>query len=146
MSKPQIVLVHGAWHNPAAFAPLTSRLEPLGYTIHVPDLPSVGSSSPPEDFSQDIAALRAVVDTAIGTGNDVVVICHSWGGMVGGSALVGYSKSEREAEGKTGGVVRCGYLAAFMAPVGVSLLDLTGGQYMPWYDVKVSDNSVAALG
>jgi pimeloyl-ACP methyl ester carboxylesterase len=100
-------------------------------------MPAVGSSDPPTDLSTDIAALRSTVEEAIGTRNDVVVICHSWGGMVTGSGLTGLSKQEREAEGKKGGVVRVGYMAAFIVDEGVCLMDVIGGKDPSWFDVKV---------
>jgi pimeloyl-ACP methyl ester carboxylesterase len=137
MSKPQLVLVPGAWHAPIHMATLTAKLEALGYKVHARQMPGVGSSNPPKDLSEDIAALQSLVEEAIGTGNDVIVICHSWGGTVTGSGLVGLSKQERAAEGKPGGVVRTGYMSAFMIPEGVSLSDAVGSDPPPWYDVQV---------
>ncbi|KAF2826260.1 alpha/beta-hydrolase [Ophiobolus disseminans] len=136
MSKPHIVVVPGAWHDPSSMASVTSKLESVGYTIYARKMPGVGASTPPKDLSEDVAALRAMVDKALATGSDVVVICHSWGGMVTGSALIGYSKHEREKHGKKGGVVKVGYLAAFMVPVGVSLKDAIGGTWPAWFDVQ----------
>lgn len=119
----------------ACMATLTSQLESHGYTIHARQLPAVGNSKPPSDLSEDIAAVRALIEEAIGNGNDVVVFPHSWGGLVTQSALNGLSKKEREAAGKAGGVVRTGYLAAFIVPEGVSLIDSIPG--IPgWWDIK----------
>jgi pimeloyl-ACP methyl ester carboxylesterase len=136
-SKPHIVIVPGAWHYPSSFEPTTKRLQAAGYTVHAELMPSTGSSDPPKDLSADVTALNAFVDIAIGDGNDVFVICHSWGGIVTSSAFEGRSASERSAKGLTGGVVRVGYLAAFMTPKGVSLWDMLGGQPLPWFDVQV---------
>jgi alpha-beta hydrolase superfamily lysophospholipase len=86
--KPHIVLVHGAFHSPPHYAPLLDALKSHGYTTHTAQLPSVGSLDPPKDLSQDIAAVRELLAEATETDNDVVVICHSWGGIVSGSALV----------------------------------------------------------
>ena len=118
-------------------ATVTSKLESLGYTIHARQMPGVGASNPPKDLSEDVAALRTIVEEAIGSGNDVMAIVHSWGGIVAGTGLVGLGKKEREAEGKKGGVVRVGYLAAFIVPEGVSLIDAIGGVNPPWFDVQV---------
>jgi hypothetical protein len=137
MSKLQIVLVPGAWHAPFYMDTLVSKIQSLGYTVHARQMPAVGSSDPPTDLSTDIAALRSTVEEAIGTRNDVVVICHSWGGMVTGSGLTGLSKQEREVEGKKGGVVRVGYMAAFIVDEGVCLMDVIGGKDPSWFDVKV---------
>jgi hypothetical protein len=137
MPKPQLVLVPGAWHAPFYMATMVSNLEALGYQIHARQYPAVGSSNPPKDLSEDIAALRATLEEAIGTGNDVVVICHSWGGFLAGSGLVGLSRQEREAKGKKGGVVRVGYMTAFIVPEGVTLMNAIGDVPPSWFDIQV---------
>ncbi|KAF2129020.1 alpha/beta-hydrolase [Dothidotthia symphoricarpi CBS 119687] len=116
--KPHLVLISGAWHTPAHYALLVSKLEARGYTVHTRQMPSIGNPDPPTDLSQDIDATDALVNDAIADGNDVVVLAHSWGGFVIGSALRGLSKTDRTAQGKKGGVVRCGYIAAFMVDEG----------------------------
>jgi pimeloyl-ACP methyl ester carboxylesterase len=139
-SNPQIVLLAGAWHSPSYFAKITSLLQDQLYVVHSRQLPSVGvppSWTPPESLVQDTATARALLDYAIGEGNDVVVICHSWGGTVAGSALVGYGKEERAKKGLKGGVLRVGYMCAFMIDEGTSLHEMAGGEYPPWYDINV---------
>ncbi|KAF2688409.1 alpha/beta-hydrolase [Lentithecium fluviatile CBS 122367] len=137
MSKPHLVLIPGAWHTPTSFSLIVPQLKSHGYTIHTCQLPSVDPSptDPPTDLSKDVAAVRALVTQAIGAGNDVVVAPHSWAGIVNGSALTGLGKREREMRGEKGGVVRCAYLCAFMAPEGVSLLDALGGVIPEWWYV-----------
>jgi pimeloyl-ACP methyl ester carboxylesterase len=138
MSKPQIVLVCGAWHAPDIYmTSLTSALSSRGYKIHTRQMPSVGNPTPPTDLTADIAALRTLVSDAISpTGNDVIVICHSWGGIITGSALDGLSKREREASGQKGGVVRAGYMAAFMLPAGGTQKDAPGTNLPAWVSVQ----------
>jgi hypothetical protein len=135
MSKPQIVLIPGAWHTPVAFTDITARLQSHGYTVHSRQLASVGNPNPPQDLSQDIAILREVVLEAIGDGNDVVVVPHSWSGVVAGSGLVGLGKKQREANGEKGGVIRGAYMCAFIVPEGVSLMDALQGQIPDWWYV-----------
>lgn len=137
MSKPHLVFVSGAWHVPAHFAPLTSKLSALGYTCHVKRMPAVGSSNPPKDLSEDIAFVRSTVEEAIGAeGNDVVVLCHSWGGIITGSSLTDFSKKAREKSGKKGGVIRSGYIAAFILPSGTNLAENSGKA--PWTREEVN--------
>ncbi|KAL5372598.1 hypothetical protein PMIN06_002676 [Paraphaeosphaeria minitans] len=136
MSQPQIVLFPGAWHLPTCFSLIIPKLEAAGYTVLTTQLPSVTDKDPPKDLSADIATARAIVDKAIGSGNDVIVVCHSWSGIVVGSALVGYSKKEREEKGQKGGVVSCGYMCAFMAPEGVSLAESIQGPPPTWWTVE----------
>ncbi|KAI8942401.1 hypothetical protein NX059_000475 [Plenodomus lindquistii] len=137
MSKPAIVVIPGAWHDTSSMATITSSLESSGYKVYARQMPAVGNPNPPKDLSEDIAAARALIEEAIGDGgNDVVVSPHSWGGVVVSSALEGYSKKEREAQGKKGGVIRTAYIAAFILPTGTSLMEAIGGQYTPWMDVE----------
>jgi pimeloyl-ACP methyl ester carboxylesterase len=143
MTKPHIVLVPGAWHTPTSFTPLTTALRALGYTIHSAQLASVGATTPPSDLSADIAIVRSLVETAIASGqggNDVVVIAHSWGGIVAGSALVGLGKEEREGQGEgkslRGGVVRTGYIAAYILDEGICLQDAIEHHVPSWVDVQ----------
>lgn len=137
MSKPQIVLVPGAAHTPECMVPLMAKLKTFGYSTHCRQMASVGTPTPnpPEDLSEDIAILRSLVEEAIGSGNDVVVVPHSWGGIVTSSALVGYSKKEREASGKKGGVIRTGYMASFLLPEGTSLMDAGSDEPPAWMEV-----------
>ncbi|KAL1602474.1 hypothetical protein SLS60_005890 [Paraconiothyrium brasiliense] len=143
MSKPQIVLLPGAWHFPSCYSLIIPKLEAAGYTVHTTQLPSVTDHDPPKDLSADIAAVQTIVDKAIGSGNDVIVCPHSWAGIVAGSALVGYSVKEREAKGVKGGVVRCGYMCAFVAPEGLSLKDAIQGKQPTWWTLK--DDQFALL-
>jgi pimeloyl-ACP methyl ester carboxylesterase len=144
-TKPQIVLVPGAWHLPSGFHKLTAPLESHNYTIHSRQMPSVGSEdspNPPQDLTQDVKALQDLVTQAIGSGNDVLVVAHSWGGIVSTSALVGFGKKEREARGEKGGVIRIAFIASIVWPEGTSLTDglETGpeeNKTPDWFDMDV---------
>ncbi|KAF2264250.1 alpha/beta-hydrolase [Lojkania enalia] len=136
MSKPQIVLVPGAWHTPAAFTIIIKKLEDAGYTVYSRQLPSVGNPLPPEDLTQDIAALQELVTEAISSGNDVLVVPHSWSGIVAGSALGGFGKKQREEKGEKGGIIKIAFMAAFVVPEGVSLMDAIQHQIPDWWDIK----------
>jgi len=140
MAKPQIVLIPGAWHKPECFSIIIPKLEAHGYTVHTRQMPSVTESDPPTDLSRDVAAARDLVTKAIGGGNDVVVVPHSWAGLVAGSAFGGMGKKEREAKGEKGGIVRAAYMCAFMAPEGVSLLDAIQHQIPDWWYIGVRDH------
>ncbi|KAF2031624.1 alpha/beta-hydrolase [Setomelanomma holmii] len=136
MSKTQIVVIPGAWHAPFYMDAVFSKLQNLGYTVHARQMPAVGASNAPKDLTEDVAAARSLVEEAIGSGNDVVAIAHSWGGIVAGTGLVGLGKKEREAEAKKGGLTRVGYMAAFIVPEGVSLHNAIGNRDPPWFDVQ----------
>ena len=72
------VLVHGAWHGPWAFAPLTRILDQRGTAWIAPALPS---SHDDGDGSADLAADVAAVVAAAPAG-PLVLVGHSYAGAV----------------------------------------------------------------
>ncbi|KAH7117950.1 Alpha/beta hydrolase fold-1 [Dendryphion nanum] len=141
MTKPQIVLIPGAWHTSEAFGTIITKLEGHGYTIHTRQMPAVGNTTPPKDLTEDIEAIRELVTKAIGNGEDVLAVPHSWAGIPASSALVGYGKKQREEKGDKGGVTRLAFLCAFVVPEGVSLFNACQDQIPPWYHVE-GDHSI----
>lgn len=112
--KPTILLVHGMWHTPAHYAPLTTALEEKGYTCVTPTLPS-GDTPPPEDPPvADVHCIRSIAEGLIDSGRDVVAIAHSYGGIVASEAFAGLGCRARTAEGKRGGVRMLIYVSGFM--------------------------------
>ena len=62
-------------------------------------------------------------------GKDVVIAMHSYGSVVGSSAVQGLSKTERAREGKKGEVLGLVWMVGLVIPVGVSALDRMGGSW-----------------
>ncbi|KAJ9618850.1 hypothetical protein H2203_008666 [Taxawa tesnikishii (nom. ined.)] len=93
-TKPTIILVHGAWHSPTHFSPLTDLLTSAGYTVNAVTLPSVHTKPAPPDFSADVSTIRSSILSAANSGQDVVVIAHSYGGIPSTEACRGVSKAE----------------------------------------------------
>jgi pimeloyl-ACP methyl ester carboxylesterase len=117
MSKPTFVLLHGAWHSPKCWNRLVEELDKSGYSAVAPAMPSSGSSPPILDWSQDVEIIRNTVSDLINdTGNDIVVVMHSFSGMTGGTALEGLDKESRVSKGLKGGVIRLIYIVAFLVP------------------------------
>ena len=73
MSKPTIVLVHGAWADGSSWDLVTAPLQEQGYTVLVPPNPLRGVAS-------DAAAISSFVEQR--TTGPVVVVGHSYGGFV----------------------------------------------------------------
>lgn len=138
MSKPILIFIPGAWHSPEGFGTIISKLTPLGYKCIALPLQAVVKQPAVKDLQPDIDALREVVLKESDAGNDIVVVGHSWGGIVVTGALDGLGKAQREKEGKSGGVCKIAYLCAFAPSENVSLIDAQGGQIPDFYDVKVN--------
>jgi pimeloyl-ACP methyl ester carboxylesterase len=121
-SKPTIVFVPGAWHTPECFELVETRLKSAGYEYIGVRTPSVCKESPfPKDGRDDVEAVRTALNSALGDGNDVVVVMHSYGGFPGSAACKGMSKEDRMKGGKKGGVIRLVYIASFAIPEGTNL-------------------------
>jgi pimeloyl-ACP methyl ester carboxylesterase len=76
---PTIVLVHGAWADGSSWAAVTARLQHAGFAVDVPPVPLRGLAS-------DARYLRDYLATLTGP---VVLVGHSYGGMVITSAATG---------------------------------------------------------
>lgn len=146
MSSPTFVFSLGAWVVPAVFDTTRSRLETLGFPSECPAHPSIGAEPPTKTLADDISSLRGVLNALANEGRDLVVVAHSYGGVVASSAVEGLSKTARMQAGKPGGIVKIVYLAAFALDKGQSLLGMLGGNYLPWMKVEVSLPSVCPSG
>ncbi|MFI6744296.1 alpha/beta hydrolase [Nonomuraea sp. NPDC050451] len=106
-----VMLVHGAWHRPNAWAKLEAELHALGHATHAPALPSAGSH-PTAGMHDDAAVLAAKLASIAGP---VVLLGHSYGGI-----------PITEAAAEAGNVDRLIYLAAYMPDKGQSMYTLHG--------------------
>ena len=134
-ARPVIVLVPGAWLPPAQYSELAALLDLSGYRTVVHRLPSVNSADPEaQSVATDAASVRETsILPVISDGHDVVLLMHSYGGIVGPAAAQGLSKRELTAHGKPGGIVGMIMLSAFLVLEGQSVIDkLTNRQYSPW--------------
>jgi pimeloyl-ACP methyl ester carboxylesterase len=69
-------LVHGAWHGPWCWERVVGPLRERGHEVVVPDLPSEDTEFGLDDYADTI-------DRALGDAQDVVLVPHSLGGLVG---------------------------------------------------------------
>lgn len=135
--QPTVFFVPGAWHFPAGFDAVRELLKPLGYPTEAVALPSIGAEPPTKTLADDTAHTRAAIEKLADAGKQVVVVTHSYGGVVGSCAVEDLGFASRKAAGKQGGVINFVYLSAFALPKGVSLLDALGGNPLPWMNIKV---------
>jgi pimeloyl-ACP methyl ester carboxylesterase len=69
-------LVHGAWHGAWCWERVTGPLRDRGHEVVAPELPS-------EDTGAGLDEYAATIDRALGDADDVVLVPHSLGGLVG---------------------------------------------------------------
>lgn len=138
MSKPTILLVPGAWHTPQHYGVLLGSLEKAGYSTLAGRLPSVGALDPRDkDVATDTAHVRELLMSEIERGSEVLLLMHSYGGIPGAAAAKGLSISERQADGKRGGVVGLLFISAFVMNEGDSMVK-PGDEPAPWAVLDVS--------
>ena len=142
MNKPTFVFSHGGWVTPVVFDAVRGRLDTLGYPSECPAHPSIGAEPPSLTLEDDVASLRRVLTTLADEGKDIVIVAHSYGGVVASTASEGLVKHFRAENGKLGGIVKVVYLAAFALDKGQSLLGVLGGVYLPWMKVEVGPSSI----
>lgn len=135
-AKPVVVFVPGAWHQPICFSPVMKLLEAAGYETKGVKLASVGAPEPLKDFQPDVEAIRQTMRPFIDAGKDVLLVVHSYGGVIGSDAVRGLDKATREKEGKQGGVAHLYYCCAFVLPEGMSLMDALQGKPLPWFSIS----------
>lgn len=139
--KPAVLLVHAGFHLPETYAPFLTELSAAGFVVRCPRLPTNGDVKPPKaTLHDDVAAVRAEILNLISAGHRIIVISHSYGGLVASEAITEdlYAKKKdgkknpddeakkgrEEEEEAGGGVVRLVYLSAWLLQPGTSLPQL----------------------
>ncbi|MBJ2121482.1 alpha/beta hydrolase [Arthrobacter sp. MSA 4-2] len=102
--KPTIVLVHGAFAESASWNDVIARLQEHGVT-------AVAAANPLRSLAGDAAYVRDVIASV---GGPVVLVGHSYGGLV-----------ITEAAARNDAVVGLVYVAAFVPETGQSALQLS---------------------
>lgn len=104
-TNPTIVLVHGAFAESGGWGPVVERLHAAGHHV-------IAAANPLRSVKYDAAQVRALLDTVDGL---VVLVGHSYGGMVISRAAVGATN-----------VKALVYIAAFAPEAGESGASLSG--------------------
>ncbi|KAF2153682.1 alpha/beta-hydrolase [Myriangium duriaei CBS 260.36] len=141
-----ILLFPGAFGSPDGFEKLLPHLNgfetfPVSYPSSNPSEP--GTASCPND----IAVVRDNVFAPLieQQHKDVVILAHSYGGVVGGAAAKGFDKVSRQARGQSGGIVGLIYVAGNITLENESLLEAVGGTYPPFIKLNQPSPGFAFL-
>ena len=126
--KPAIVLVHGAWHVPEHYSDFVQHLQHAGFEVCCPLLPTCNEAKRlTADMFTDAQIVRDQVITLMDESREVVMLLHSYGGVVGTEAAKGLSTNERAKRGLKGGIIHLIYMCGFMLQVG----ECVGGASLP---------------
>ncbi|KAH7124689.1 Alpha/beta hydrolase fold-1 [Dactylonectria macrodidyma] len=97
-------------------AQIGTSSERRGWETDAVTYPSVGAEPPTKGIPDDAAALRNVLEALADQGKQIVLVVHSYGGLVGANAVRGLGYEQRQKEGKAGGIITFLYLTAFVTP------------------------------
>ena len=124
--EPVILIVPGAYLPPESWAPFTKALSEAGFEAYCPRLPTVGDVRPPKHtFADDVKAVRKEAIEIATKERNIIVLAHSYGGMVASEALdEGLCAHSRPPF--TGGVIKIVLLNAWLPLKGTCLKDILG--------------------
>ncbi|KAI0846128.1 alpha/beta-hydrolase [Daldinia vernicosa] len=146
---PAIVLVPGAFGTPDGFEKLLPYLKDAGYTTHPGPYPSCDPPDPSTATCQDdIASLRdnILLPLLDQQQKDVVIIAHSYGGVVAGGAAKGFDIQTRITKGQAGGrIIGLIYVAGNIALEGESLFEAVGGKHPPFIKMNKPSEGLALI-
>ncbi|RAK75318.1 alpha/beta hydrolase [Aspergillus fijiensis CBS 313.89] len=132
-SKPTIILVQGSFQTPLVYEQLRTGLHNAGYPVVHPRLPSICTDMNDSEFlsctlKDDVDAVTTALKHLVEEEKkSVVVVMHSYGGIVGTEAIPKHlTHAARRARGHQGGVLHLFYFAAFILPEGKSVLEAFG--------------------
>ncbi|KAL8913410.1 MAG: hypothetical protein Q9171_001789 [Xanthocarpia ochracea] len=129
---PVILLVQGSFQPHTVYERLTQRLQALGFVVIHPRLPSYTNTDHPDypktTLIYDALAVRLELTRLVEyEGKTVMVVMHSYGGLVGSEAIPDdLSYIHRQESALPGGVIRLFYFCAFVLDKGQSVLGAFG--------------------
>lgn len=86
--NPTVVIVPGAWEPAKVLEPFAELLRGIGHPTEVVPLLSVGGTETPlAGLKEDVEAVREVLTKLADEARDIVLLCHSYGGVVGSCAV-----------------------------------------------------------
>ncbi|KIW80216.1 hypothetical protein Z517_06831 [Fonsecaea pedrosoi CBS 271.37] len=123
-SEVHVLLISGGCLTPRHFQALATLLSSHGYTVSNPRLASNSILPPANSFQIDRDLVRDIVKEKTDAGKEIIVVMHSYGGLVGTDAMTGMGVKERKARGQSGGVKWLAYMAALMPVIGERIIDI----------------------
>lgn len=154
--KPFILIVHGAYCTPELWQPFISNLAAAGFGADCPRLPTCGNKKDPSKDSADARPTLATYDDDVKVVRkralelmegyrSIVVLAHSYGGVVAAEAIdPGLYAHTRAPD--TGGVTQLLLLATWLPLKGNSMRDCLGLHGMKSEcDISLNDDGTSTM-
>lgn len=120
-NPPTLVFVPGSWHKSSCYERIITPLrDEHGLKCVSITLPTT-QDNPNATFKDDVDAARQAIINETEANLDVIVIAHSYGGMVGNSAIKGLT-SPKSTSGTTGCVKALVLIASGFTITGLSFM------------------------
>lgn len=117
-TKPTVVLLQGSFQLPEVYHKFAGIIESRGFPVVQPPFPSLTDQDDPDftkrTLADDAWAVEAVTNKLVAReGRTVLVLMHSYGGLVGAEAVPeDLTLRDRKGRGLPGGVARLFYCMA----------------------------------
>jgi pimeloyl-ACP methyl ester carboxylesterase len=134
--RTTFVLIHGAWQGGWAWDTIVTRLQAAGHDAIAIDLPGSPFNPMPAaevDLARYAEHVAGVIDSVPGP---IIMVGHSSGGIA----------AEQVCELRPDRVALAIYLAAFLLPDGMSLIDFYAQNLEPWMKGAVTRVTLDATG
>ncbi|KAJ6470527.1 Alpha/beta hydrolase fold-1 [Mycena sanguinolenta] len=135
--RPTIIIIPASFSPLSLYAAVISNLQSHGYSVHGVELETVGRRDKAPSMYDDAAVVASITSKLAEEGKDVVLVAHSYGGVVACEASKGLAKCVREKEGKEGGIVRIVFVTAVVPAEGQPVLALFGDTEMNVHGVEL---------
>ena len=155
-TKPVILIVHGAYMTPDLWQPFIKALNEAGFEAHCPRLPTCGDKDTPTGtfadvrpakatYDDDVKAVRKKAIEVAAAERSIVVLAHSYGGIVAADAIDAELCTHFRPPG-TGGVSQLILLSAWLPLKGHSLQDMLKLHgFKTNCDVRFNEDGTAVL-
>lgn len=142
--SPTLVFIPGSWHKPTCYDKVTNLLQREHNLKCISiALPST-TGNPAATFKNDLDVAREAISNETTRGRNVVVIAHSYGGVVGNSAIKGFTQPRDTTGDKqtqpqtTGYVIGLILIASGFTMTGFAFMDPFLGRPPPFWRVNNS--------
>jgi pimeloyl-ACP methyl ester carboxylesterase len=147
---PTLVFIPGSWHKPICYDKVIKLLQEEHKLNCISiTLPST-SGGPEATFKDDLDVAREAISIETNKGRNVIVVAHSYGGMVGNSAIKGFANTNQNQTSTTTTTTTKGYviglilIASGFTLTGLAFMDPFFGHPPPSWRVN-NDTGYAEL-
>lgn len=141
MSHPTLVIIPGSFSPPALYDNLAQNLRSLGFETILEGLQSAIRKEPlpSSGMYDDAAHFHTVISKLADQGKDIILVPHSYGGVVANESAKGLLKVDREKAGKTGGIIAIVNITTVTPAVGESTYDEAADLGFDQVPIEVSE-------